>query len=151
MLYENAAKIESIIHCQSFSPNSCLTEYDNFSYNVVKNLKKKKFSHNANYTGPNSLTLYYLKHHCKRKIIWCNSSLFLFPILLLWHIKIWAPASMLWSTFNDLNRGLVRDCSFLLCYSWAGCYMNSETQLYHRIIYKREKKKFFSRHVPQGD
>jgi hypothetical protein len=67
MPYENAVKIESIIHCQSFSPNSCLTEYDNFSYNVVKNFFKK-FSHNANYTGPNSLTLYYLKLHCKRKI-----------------------------------------------------------------------------------
>ena len=66
MLCENAVKIESIIHCQSFSQNSCLKEYDNFSYKVVK---KKKFSHNANYTGPNSLTLYYLKLHCKRKII----------------------------------------------------------------------------------
>ena len=65
MPYENAVKIESIIHCQSFSLNSCLKEYDNFSYNVVK----KKFSHNANYTGPNSLTLYYLKLHWKRKLI----------------------------------------------------------------------------------
>lgn len=149
MPYENAVKIESIIHCQSFSLNSCLTEYDNFSYNVVKN--KKKFSHNANYAGPNSLTLYYLKLHCKRKIIWRNLSLFLFPVLLLWHIKIWAPASVLWSTFNDLNRDLVRHCSFFLRYSWAGCYMNSETQLYHSVIYKGDKKKFFSWCVPQGD
>lgn len=44
MPYENAVKIESIIHCQSFSLNSCLKEYDNFSYNVVKNLKKSSLT-----------------------------------------------------------------------------------------------------------
>ena len=44
MPYENAVKIESIIHCQSFSLNSCLKEYDNFSYNVVKKKKKKILS-----------------------------------------------------------------------------------------------------------
>lgn len=69
-----ADKIGSIAPCQSFSPNSCLTALDNFSYNVVKTWKKNQnktktkatFPHNALDARPNSLTLYYLGVHCNR-------------------------------------------------------------------------------------